>query len=226
MQLSRVVFKENILVNFSGNEAENGGAISVNMRSCLKFADNAELYLLNNSATESGGAVHLSDQFTVNISQNSKIEFCHNTANQYGGALYCDLTKNIKNKFTFNTTEVVFKNNPDLTGSDIYVNIPKSCDEMCLYKSIVPNGFSGNFSIKTSPRKLVFYNSAVAVTCTDKSNDTNCKTYLAKNIMLGQEIIIRACVLDYYNQKAESTQFVLSSTGQLPLLLMMAVCLI
>ena len=81
---------------------------------------------------------------------------------------------------------------------------------MCLSNSIVNKQFGD--VIKTSPRKLELNDSTV--TCIDNDNDTICQTYLTKNIMLGQEIIINASVLDFYNQPAGSTQFVLSNEDQ------------
>ena len=208
--LSSVTLERNIAANFTGNRAEIGGAISV-VKSLVTFAENSQLCFFSNSAAGSGGAMHLSDHFTVNISHNSQITFYHNTANRRGGAIYCDLTKSVNNKLTFNTTDIVFYSNTDLTGADVYVDIPTSCDETCLNNSIIYIGYT-QFKgiIKTSPRKLEFNDTA---TCVDNDSDKNCQTYLTKNKMLGQEIIINACVLDYYNQLAGSTQFVLSSDG-------------
>ena len=212
MLLSIAAFKGNISVNFSRNTAKNGGAISA-VKSSITLAEKSQLYLLDNSATGNGGAMHLSDNFTVNISHNSHVTFYHNTADRHGGAIYCDLTKSTKNKIAFSTTDIVFDDNTDLTGSDVYVDMPTSCDEMCFNNSIINKGYNQFVGvIKTSPRKLEFNDSAV--TCIDDDNDTNCQTYLTRNIMLGQEIIINACVRDYYNQSAESTQFVLSSDDQ------------
>ena len=210
--LSSVTLQGNITANFTGNRAENGGAISI-VESSVTFADNSQTELFRNSATESGGAMHLSDHFTVNICNNSHITFYHNTANRYGGAMYCDLTKSANNKLTFKITDIVFYSNADLLGSDVYVDIPTSCDETCVNNSIINKGY-GQFGgvIKTSPRKLEFNDSAV--TCVDNDNDTNCQTYLTKNIMLGQEIIINACALDYFNQLAGPTQFELSGEDQ------------
>ncbi|XP_065895657.1 uncharacterized protein [Dysidea avara] len=210
MLLSIAAFKGNVSVNFSRNTAENGGAISA-VKSSVTFAEKSQLCLFSNSATGSGGAMHLSDHFFVNISHNSHVTFYHNTADRHGGAIYCDLTKSTKNKITFSTTDIVFDDNTDLTGSDIYVDMPTSCDEMCFNNSVINKGYN-QFGgvIKTSPRKLEFNDSAV--TCID--NDTNCQTYLTRNIMLGQEIMINACVRDYFNQTAEPTQFVLSSEDQ------------
>ena len=211
VSLSTVTLEGNTTANFTGNNAENGGAISV-VKSLVTFAERPQLWFFNNSASGSGGAMHLTDQFIVNISYNSHITFYNNTANRHGGAIYCDLTKSANNKLTFNTTNIIFYNNTVLTSSDVYVDIPTSCDETCLNNSIIDKEYT-QFSgvIKTSPRKLEFNDTAM---CIDNDNDMNCQRYLTKNIMLGQEIIINACVLDYYNQPAESTQFVLSSEDQ------------
>ncbi|XP_065894207.1 metabotropic glutamate receptor-like protein P [Dysidea avara] len=209
--LSSVTLEGNIAANFTENKAENGGAISI-VKSSVTFTGNSQTQFFSNSAAGNGGAMHLSDHFTVNISHISHNTFYHNTANRHGGAIYCDLTKSSNNKLTFNTTDIIFYSNTDLTSSDVYVDIPTSCDETCLNNSIIKKDYS-QFGgvINTSPRELQFIDSAV--TCIDYDNDTNCQTYLTKNIMLGQEIIINACVLDYFNQPAGSTQFVLSSDG-------------
>ncbi|XP_065895117.1 uncharacterized protein [Dysidea avara] len=207
---STLIFDGNTSVNFTRNKAENGGAISV-VKSSVTFVDSPQTEFFSNSA-RNGGAMHLSNHFTVSISHNAHNTFSYNTANHHGGAIYCDLTKSTENKITFNYTDVImFYSNTDLIGSDVYIDMPTSCDETCLNDSIINIEHTQLdwVSIKTSPRKLEFNNSAV--TCIDNDNDTICQTYLTRNIMLGQEITINACLWDYYNQPAGSTQFVLSS---------------
>ena len=56
--------------------------------------------------------------------------------------------------------------------------------------------------------KLNFSDPAV---CIDYDNDTQCKSYYVKDIMLGAEIVIPAYVFDYYNQFVDSTQFLIHS---------------
>ena len=199
----------NSLVNFNMNKAENGGAISVVMSS-ITFADNSQTEFFSNFAEGSGGAMYLSDQFSISMFPNSHTAFHYNAVNRHGGAIYCDISENTEYKVAFNSTNIVFYKNTDLTGSDIYVSIPLSCNEMCLNNSII-NKEHGQFDavIKTSPRKLELNESCIA-----NDIDTNCQAYLTKNVMLGQENVINACVLDYYNQTAGSTQFVLSSEDQ------------
>ena len=50
--------------------------------------------------------------------------------------------------------------------------------------------------------------------CIDDDNVTNCGTYYINNIMLGQEIIIDACVRDYYDQRTVETQFMVDSNDE------------
>ncbi|XP_065895736.1 uncharacterized protein [Dysidea avara] len=210
---SFILLKGDISVIFISNKAENGGAISVAMSSVI-FSNNSQAMFLSNSAAESGGVMHLSNRFKVNFCNNSNITFYHNNANHHGGAIYCDLTKSIENRITFSTTNVVFEYNTDFIDSDIYIDVTTSCNETCFNKNII-NSHYDQFGgiIKTSPRKLEFKDTAICIDSND-NNDTICETYLISNIMLGQEIIINACVLDYYNESAESTLFVLSRDNQ------------
>ena len=61
----------------------------------------------------------------------------------------------------------------------------------------------------TPPNKVVLRDPA---SCIDDDNGTNCKTFWVKNIMLGQEITLNACVLDFFSRSAGATQFIISST--------------
>ena len=65
--------------------------------------------------------------------------------------------------------------------------------------------------IRTPPSKLVLYKPA---TCIDEDNDTSCHSYLVKNIMLGQKIILDACVLDYYDKLADGAQFLVEGRDE------------
>ena len=44
--------------------------------------------------------------------------------------------------------------------------------------------------------------------------ETDCGKYHVSNIMLGQEIVIDACVLDYFDQPAGDTQFMVYSEDE------------
>ena len=63
--------------------------------------------------------------------------------------------------------------------------------------------------IATPPNILKFDDPAI---CIDNDNDTQCNSYYVQNMMLGNEITLPACVLDYYdNPILDSTQFIIDS---------------
>jgi len=237
-----VLLEGHSTVSFKCNKAsQSGGALSITDHSTATFTGESKVIYYDNKVTQYGGAIYcsrtsnitlngnVSAQFINNTSEyggalsilqsfmefegNSSVVFTNNTADQ-GGAIYCDLTKSSKRKIAFNTTDIAFYKNIDLMSSDVYLDIPTSCDETCLNDCIV--GVNKGYAlfggiVKTSPRKLKLNDTAV---CIDNNNSTNCQMYLVNNIMLGQEVIINACVLDYYNQPAGTKQFVLSNNNQ------------
>ena len=141
--------------------------------------------------------------------------FSHNSATHHGGAIYSELISNIQSKIVINTTDIEFNNNTALIGSDVYIDIPTSCDDICLNNNIfievsLTHSQFGLY-ITTPPSKLEFYNKA---TCIEGCNDTSCEVYLTRGVMLGQEIVIDVCTLDYYDQPAEGTLFIVTSNTQ------------
>ena len=65
-----------------------------------------------------------------------------------------------------------------------------------------------NSYIAAPPNQLRLNHPAI---CVDEDNDTQCNSYYVHNIMLGTDIAIPACVLDYYNHSVNSTQFFIHS---------------
>ena len=213
---SIVTLEGNIPVTFTSNAAEYGGAVCVS-QSIMKFANNSVVMLNNNRAVENGGGMHFSSNFIATFDPGSSVRFLHNRANRYGGALYSELRHILLSKLILNTTGFNFAYNTALKGDSVYLDIPTFCDEACLYNIIIGvnrdtlrhGQFAGH--IYTPPRKLVLGDPAV---CIDDDNATNCVTYYVNNIMLGQEIIIDACVLDYYDQPAVETQFMVDGNDE------------
>ena len=66
-----------------------------------------------------------------------------------------------------------------------------------------------NTLIATPPYELKLDDPA---TCIDNDNDAQCKKYYVQNKMLGKDIAIPVCVLDYYNQPADLIYFLLRET--------------
>ncbi|XP_065895934.1 uncharacterized protein [Dysidea avara] len=206
-----ISFDGNTAVIFTNNIADNGGAVHI-VQSSLTFAENSLVNFTNNTVRENGGAIHISDNFTAIFQDNSHIILFLNTADRSGGAIYAELTHGSQSTITFETTEINFLNNTALRGSNVYVDISTSCNDTCLQNSIVSTNNSSFINsllrryIDTPPKKLEFYNTA---TCVENDTNKNCQMYLTRNIMLGQEIIIDACVLDYYNQPVDGTLFII-----------------
>ena len=203
-------------VTFTSNTAEHGGAVCIS-QSIMKFANKSVVLLSSNRAVENGGGLYLTDNYNVSFDHGSSFKFVHNTANRYGGALYSDLNKEGYSKLKLNSTKISFTSNKALSGNSVYLDIPTSCDIACLSKSIdgvnketLKHGSLGKY-IHTPPSKLVLHYPAV---CVNDDNVNNCGRYFVSSIMLGQEIIIHACVLDYYDQPAKETQFTVNSNDE------------
>ena len=213
---SDVTLEGNNPVSFTSNTAEHGGAVCVS-QSVMTFAHNSVVMLSKNRAIGNGGAVLYTKNFTATFNNGSSIKFDHNTAYRYGGALYIEVNHEGLSKLRLNTTGITFTNNRALIGDSVYVDIPTSCGEACLNRTIVGvnketleyGSLAGN--IYTPPSKLVLGDPAV---CIDDDNVSNCGKYYVNNIMLGQEIIIDACVRDYYDQRATETQFMVDSNDK------------
>ena len=208
---SYAIFERETNITFFGNSAIYGGAIYSSIMSSIAFGGNSVVTLAHNIATLNGGAMHLSDNFLTVFSFGSHITFLGNIAGGYGGAIYAELTEHVNStNMIFNETEMNFHNNTALVGDFIYIHVPSSCNEVCANHSVVDIAKTSlkqrefNKYISTPPSRLVLYEPA---TCIDHNH---CDTYLVKNIMLGQEITINGCVLDYYGQPTIAAQFSVS----------------
>ena len=195
-------------ITFSFNTASLGGAIYT-MTSNITIADNSKLEFTHNIALQDGGALFLDKQFRVILTGDAEITFSFNTASEYGGAIYSRVDQSVIN---FNVTNINFYTNHARTaGSSVFINVPTLSNSSCLHISVLgvnkqhDNELSKH--ITTSPRKLELYKPAV---CIDYSN-VECNSYFVKNIMLGQEILIDACMYDYYDRPTQTEEFIVSS---------------
>ena len=197
------IVKENAMITFNNNKAFNGGAICINMMTELLFKGNSTSFFYNNLAA-GGGAIQAVTISSVTLKYNISIKFINNSA-QYGGAIFLDTTAVMVNNSDDNY--INFQNNvARILGNSVYQDVAELCNSNCLYNRV--SGLS-NTLIATPPNELKFYDPA---TCIDNDKDTQCKKYYIKSIMLGREIAIPVCVLDYYNQMADSIYFLLHKT--------------
>ena len=207
-QNSSAVFNTNSVITFDNNTASvDGGALHANNNCSVKVKGNSTIIFNNNQAFGDGGAIYFNNQINVYFENISTVTLTSNTADNYGGAIYTTITQNKK---YFNISKIYYHNNrAGVAGNLLYIDVQKSCNASCLTESTV--GISNNILwhsqsdklIATSPNTLKLHYPAKCI-----SNDSvGCEKYYIDNIMLGQEIVIPACLLDYYNRPAEVTQF-------------------
>ena len=200
-----ITLKQKCTIIFTNNRAENGGA-AFTSTSTILVSEYSNVTIKNNVAKQNGGAICFDELISAMFKDLSTITVAFNTAN-YGGGIYIKITQSTK---YFNLSELYFSNNTARVSGDIlYIDVVKSCNVSCLTDRIVgisnetlQRGSVGN-KVATSPSTLKIHYPAKCI----KNNTAECELYYIESIMLGQEIIIYACLLDYYNQPAEATQF-------------------
>ena len=195
------IMKDNALVTFNNNEALNGGAACVSDKTNIILEGSSTALFYYNLAAIGGGAVEVVNKSSISLKDDIHVNFTNNNA-EYGGAIFLD-----KSAVMINTTNdeqsIFFKNNKaKFKGNSVYLDVTESCNSSCLNSKIL--NIESDFII-TPPNALKFYNPAI---CIDNDNETPCNSYYVQNIMLGREIILPTCVLDYYNNLiVDSTQF-------------------
>ena len=197
------IVQENVVVTFDNNRALHGGAICIKDKTELLFKENSTSYFLNNLATVGGGAVKVLNDSSIKLKDHTTIKFIDNNA-QYGGAIFLDTTAimvNDSDKTCINFTNNIAK----VLGSSVYQDFTELCNSNCIVNRTL--GIKNEY-IATPPNRLNFNNPAL---CVDEDNDIQCNSYYVHNIMLGTDIAIPACVLDYYNHSVNSIQFLIHS---------------
>ena len=173
----------------------------------LQFLNRKNSTVFYNNRAQNGAALYLDLNSVVRFTKNSTVTFSNNVARRYGGAIYYDITQLseacYRNLSVFkvenNSTSIDLRNNvAGIAGNSIYFSISQSCNATLQYDSSI---FGQQGNIITSPNQLQLYYPAQLV------NNTDVSTYYVSDVMLGQNIIIPACVLDYYGMPAGSVQF-------------------
>ena len=199
------VVKEHTLLTFNDNKALHGGAVCINDKIKIVFTGNSTALFYNNLAIIGGGAVSILNYSSITLKDHITMNFTDNSA-QYGGAIFLDTTVHLFNNTSDKNDITLLNNIAKFKGDSVYQEVVESCNSSCLSNTIF--GISNEYII-TPPSQLQFYDPAI---CTDNDNDTQCNNYYVQNIMLGSEIILPACVLDYYNnQIIDLTQFLVHS---------------
>ena len=209
---SYIEFKQYVNAEFDRNNAKRGGAIYL-MASTSIYKMYSIIMFKNNIALQDGGAIYIAYQSWLTIMGSSNVTFFNNRASDYGGAIYGEVAN--RRIITFgNSTKILFlENGADTAGSSIYINLPRLCNSTCLTNAVMVTSMSNlqNYNITTSPKKLQLYISKFQ--CADFVNNTECELYYIQNIMLGQKILLDACMYDYFDYPIKVARFFISGTN-------------
>ena len=177
----------------------------------LQFSNNMKITLFDNNRAQNGAALYLDLNSKVIFTNNSAVSFTNNIARRYGGAIYYEVLqsseacyRNLSTFIVYYNASVAFNNNQARTGGNsIFFSVSQGCNGTLQYdaQDFILDQSVGE--LVTSPDKLKLYYPAQLANSSDPS------TYYISDIMLGQNIIIPACVLDHYEMPLWSTQFTL-----------------
>jgi len=199
---SQIIARNNTILSFNNNTVTLDGGGIYALHSHIKFENNSFTMFYHNNAARNGGAICLARHFTVAFNSNNT--FFSNFAGYQGGAIYGELTESPQSNISSNTSNIYFLNNVAFIGHDIYMHIDASCDERCLNNRVIGLNVTHNFP----PLKLMLNDPTI---CIDENITDYCTNYLLNNIMLGQDIIIDACVLSVFNQSIAADFFINST---------------
>ena len=177
----------------------------------LQFSNDMKITLFDGNRAQNGAALYLDLNSKVIFTNNSAVSFTNNIARRYGGAIYYEILqsseacyRNLSTFIVYYNASVVFNNNQARNGGNsIFFSISQACNGTLQYdvQNFILDQSVGE--LVTSPDKLRLYYPAQLANSSDPS------TYYISDIMLGQNIIIPACVLDHYEMPLWSTQFTL-----------------
>ena len=177
----------------------------------LQFSNDMKMTLFDGNRAQNGAALYLDLNSKVIFTNNSAVSFTNNIARRYGGAIYYEILqsseacyRNLSTFIVYYNASVVFNNNQARTGGNsIFFSISQACNGTQQYdvQNFILDRSVGE--LVTSPDKLRLYYPAQLANSSDPS------TYYISDIMLGQNIIIPACVLDHNEMPLWSTQFTL-----------------
>ena len=199
---STIIFGDGSIVLFNNNEAHNSGGAIFSNNGTVTIKGNANITFESNDAMF-GGALCLNSNTAISFEDNATVTFITNDA-QYGGAMFFDATHTTL-QISNNERDIRFiSNTARIAGDYIYFDLTES-NGSCPNNRIIYTGIKSEtqYVIATPPNKLEFYNPAMCIDYINKTGE--CNTYYLKNIMLGEEINIPVCVLNYCNQSSYST---------------------
>lgn len=223
--------------NFIGNYADDGVVVMDNTQDVTvqfsTFSDNhaSGLYVLHGDITlvdhivfqkntaNSGGGIALMKGSTV-ILKDAHLEFVDNFAVHYGGAIYAEVPYCYSVVVISDSKSMIsfVNNSATIAGDSAYFLIPSSCKVTSknFYKFLsslrglqcnnifADNSFSCYEYMRSSPMDIISND-------VSNCNGNSVECFFNIGVMLGEEMTIPLKVIDYFNQTAEPTVFLVSS---------------
>ena len=191
---------------------QNAGTVFYITNQSLQFSNDMKVTVFDSNMAQNGAAVYINLNSQVTFTNNSAVSFSNNIARRYGGAFYFDISQSSNacyqnaSVFRINSNGSIISNNNQAraAGNSIYFSIPQSCNSTVQYDTVYPVFNQSAGEVVMSPHSLILYNPAQLV---DNVDHSTVSTYYVSGIMLGQNIIIPACVLDYNGMPLWSIQF-------------------
>ena len=192
---------KNANVIFESNNAVFGGAVCLNNNTNTICKDNSTILFKNNMAISDGGAVSISINSSITIADSTLVNFTDNNA-QYGGAIFFDITYTML-EFNNDEADINFNSNTArIAGDHMYFDSDIS-GQGCLKNRISSDKIK--YYISTPPNKLELLAPALCISYDSKTEE--CDKYYQNRLMLGEEINIPVCLLDYCNPALYSAPF-------------------
>ena len=210
---STTSFGDNSTTEFNNNNAGNSGAVIFsydNGNTTISFKNYSAVIFNSNNAVM-GGSLFI-DSASIIFEGNSTAVFSYNNAS-VGGGIYSN--DGSTTTFIDNST-IRFNNNHAIDEGAAIYSYDCNIFEENPYSSVFSNNTSANggtvdsFKSYSFVSKLQLYNPAI---CIDDKEKKECDKYYIYRVMLGQDIIIPACALDYCNQPVDSKVFLLHGEG-------------
>ena len=197
-----VTWSQNVNVIFENNNAVSGGAVCLDKNTSGICKGNSTILFKNNTVITRGGAISILTNSGITIKDNTIVTFTVNNALLYGGAMFFDRTNTILKSNNNNTGINFTRNTAKIAGNNIYFNLIRS-SQNCLYNRTF--GFIDEIKryITSPPSELKLDHPAI---CINYNKTKECDKCYLNRLMLGEEIIVPVCLLDFCNEPSYSTQ--------------------
>ena len=208
-----VIHKANIVVSASHFINNHISGLYI-LQSHITFL--GHVVFQQNMAT-SGGGIALMKNSYVTVGSMGHLEFVGNFAVHYGGAIYADVLYCNSAVITSDPNSVIsfVNNSAGIIGDSVYFHLISCESSSGSFLSSLRHLQCGNISMSNNFSCFKYMRSSPMLLIsndTSNCNSSNDECFYDIGVMLGEEITIPLKVIDYFNQTAEPTVFLVTSS--------------